>query len=187
MTKYTIEDTTMGRIADSVRDLTFSDDTLTPVQIAETLEHTQLGIPIGVHNHMVGRKWVRPEGWPNLDGWDTSGWSTTSTASNFNGCYNLRKCSYYNLGRTSGGNSSSYSNPGYLGYQLTDFGGLGDIYITHSYRNCPLLTHESLVNILIALPEVTNSPDIQLGSYNLRKLTEDEISIATNKGWDVVA
>lgn len=123
----------------------------------------------------------------NLDGWDTSGWSPSSTAGNFNSCFNLRKCSYYNFGRTSGGNSSSYTGPGNAGYHLTDFGGVGDTYITHGYRNCPMLTHESLVNILQALPTVTNAPDIQLGNYNLRKLTAEEIAIGTDKGWDVIA
>lgn len=123
----------------------------------------------------------------NLDGWDTSGWSPTSTASTFNSCFNLRKCSLYNFGRTSGGNSTSYSGPGNAGYHLTDFGGWGDVYLTNSYRNCPFLTHESLVNILTALPTVTNAPDIQLGNYNLRKLTAEEIAIGTDKGWDVIA
>lgn len=123
----------------------------------------------------------------NLDGWDTSGWSPSSTAGNFNSCFNLRKCSYYNFGRTSGGNSSSYTGPGNAGYHLTDFGGVGDTYITHSYRNCPFLTHESLINILQALPTVTNAPDIQLGNYNLRKLSAEEIAIGTEKGWDVIS
>ena len=67
---------------------------------------------------------------------------------------------------------------------------MGDIYVTHSYRNCPFLTHESLIDILTALPDVTDvspSPDIQLGAYNLRKLTDDEKAIGTAKGWDVMA
>ena len=126
----------------------------------------------------------------NLDGWDTSGWSPTSTASNFNSCINLQKCSLYDFGRTSGGSGSSYSGPGTNGYHLTDFSGWGDVYVSHSYRNCPFLTHESLINILVALPDVTNAssrPDIQLGAYNLRKLTDDEKAIGTAKGWDVVS
>lgn len=41
--------------------------------------------------------------------------------------------------------------------------------------------------IKIALPTVTNAPDIQLGAYNLRKLSAEEIAIGTDKGWDVMS
>ena len=46
----------------------------------------------------------------------------------------------------------------------------------------PLLTHESLINILNVIGTVTGKT-LQLGSVNLAKLTAEEKAIATNKGW----
>ena len=48
---------------------------------------------------------------------------------------------------------------------------------------CPLLTHESLINILNVIGTVTTAKTLQLGSANLNKLTAEEKAIATNKGW----
>ena len=47
------------------------------------------------------------------------------------------------------------------------------------------LNVDILVNILNTLPHV-NSEVLNIGSTNLAKLTEDQIAIATNKGWIVV-
>ena len=48
---------------------------------------------------------------------------------------------------------------------------------------CPLLTHESLMNILNVIGTVSTAKTLQLGSVNLNKLTAEEKAIATNKGW----
>ena len=59
-----------------------------------------------------------------------------------------------------------------------------------------LLTHESLINIINNLYDLNLTYDVAnggtlyrqqlvLGSTNLAKLTEEEIAIATNKGWNV--
>lgn len=115
---------------------------------------------------------------------DTSNWSPTSTRYLLESCPALVSvplidfseadtCTYYGL-----------PNSGYL---LRDYGGRKRIKVTHNYRNCVLLTHESLINILEALPEVTNSVSIQLGPTNLLKLTDEDKAIATAKGWSVVS
>ena len=52
----------------------------------------------------------------------------------------------------------------------------------------PQLTHQSLMNVINALPEIpegTASPTMTIGAANVAKLTSDEIAIATNKGWTV--
>ena len=59
------------------------------------------------------------------------------------------------------------------------------------FHQCPLLTHESLINILNALYDYVNgeldgsSKDktLTLGTINLEKLTDAEKAIATQKGW----
>ncbi len=85
---------------------------------------------------------------------------------------------------------------------LETFGGLenlGQAYsITKSanYNNykldlhySPKLTHESLINVINGLYDIAtkgcNAQNLQLGATNIEKLTEEEIAIATEKGWTV--
>ena len=76
---------------------------------------------------------------------------------------------------------------------------LGASYTTSSsvnYSNytlnllpCSKLTHDSLMNIINNLYDIKtkgcNAQNLILGYTNLTKLTEEEIAIATNKGWTV--
>lgn len=85
---------------------------------------------------------------------------------------------------------------------LTILGGfinLGQAYDTSkssNYQNytlslswCSNLTHDSLMNVINNLYDIATKgcqpQRLQLGSTNLAKLTEEEIAIATNKGWTV--
>lgn len=67
---------------------------------------------------------------------------------------------------------------------------------TLTYTQCTELTHESLMNIINGLYDLNLTYDVanggtlytqtlKLGSTNLAKLTEEEIAIATSKGWNV--
>lgn len=67
---------------------------------------------------------------------------------------------------------------------------------TLSLSSSSLLTHESLMNVINNLYDLNLTYDVanggtlysqtlQLGSKNLAKLTEEEIAIATSKGWNV--
>ena len=77
-------------------------------------------------------------------------------------------------------------------YQYTFFRcNVADIYpFTNINANCHLsqiaLSQEVLLRFINNLVEVTTSPTLTLGATNLAKLTEDQIAIATNKGWTVV-
>ena len=55
---------------------------------------------------------------------------------------------------------------------------------------CPLLTHDSLMNIINNLYDIKSkgvkTQTLQLGDTNKAKLTVEEIAIATNKGWNVI-
>lgn len=76
--------------------------------------------------------------------------------------------------------------------------GLVDLEITGELRltgfdvsQSTLLSHESLLNILNILEDKTTDTSgtnwkVTLGSTNLAKLTEEELEIAYQKGWDVV-
>lgn len=85
---------------------------------------------------------------------------------------------------------------------LTTFGGLenlGMAYSTTSSANystyrlaLPIstqLTHTSLMNVINNLYDIAtkgcNTQSLQLGTTNIAKLSEEEIAIATNKGWTV--
>lgn len=85
---------------------------------------------------------------------------------------------------------------------LTTLGGLKDLgkaYSTtqsanYNYYKLDLskstkLTHDSLINVINNLYDIAtkgcNTQQLVLGSTNLAKLTEEEIAIATNKGWTV--
>lgn len=48
------------------------------------------------------------------------------------------------------------------------------------------LTHESLLGLLNTLPVTSNEYSFQIGETNIAKLTEDEVAIATDKGWTLV-
>ena len=85
---------------------------------------------------------------------------------------------------------------------LKNFGGLenlGMAYSTTSGQNsssyslfldsCENLTHDSLMNVINNLYDIATkgckAQRLVLGTKNLAKLTEEEIAIATNKGWNV--
>ena len=82
---------------------------------------------------------------------------------------------------------------------LGGFKDLGKAYLTTAQENysrytltlynCVNLTHDSLMNVINNLYDIKskgcNNQSLALGSTNLAKLTEEEIAIATNKGWNV--
>lgn len=91
----------------------------------------------------------------------------------FRGCTNLKNLTF-GTGLGTGLSSSSTSNC--FNIDLTP---------------CTLLTHDSLVDFLTKLADVSDKgapvavTTVRLGSTNLAKLTAEEIAIATNKGWTV--
>lgn len=86
--------------------------------------------------------------------------------------------------------------------RLESFGGLKDYgkaflptdgknstSFTLSFNSSNSLTHDSLMNVINNLYDIASAgvpqQTLQLGYRNLGKLTEEEIAIATNKGWQV--
>ena len=51
----------------------------------------------------------------------------------------------------------------------------------------PNLSKESLLSVINCLCTTTGTLELKLGSKNLSKLSADEIKIATDKGWSVIA
>lgn len=72
---------------------------------------------------------------------------------------------------------------------LTDLGGFAGLHAGIDLSVCPL-THDSIMNVINNAADVNNVPGfdggsirLKLGSTNLAKITDEEKSIATNKGW----
>lgn len=66
---------------------------------------------------------------------------------------------------------------------LTDLGGFAGLHAGIDLSHCPL-THDSIMNVINNAADVTEYPaTLKLGSTNLAKITEEEIAVATNKGW----
>ena len=64
---------------------------------------------------------------------------------------------------------------------LTTVGEMTNLKVDVDFSMSPLLTVESLINIINGL--ATSSATLTLGSTNLAKLTDEQKAIATNKGW----
>lgn len=98
----------------------------------------------------------------------------------FNGCNSLTSLPYMNL------SSVTNASNAWIGCEnLTTLGGFGAIKATIDLQFCPNLTVESLMNVINQAGTVTGKT-MALGSTNLAKLTDEQKSVATSKGWTLV-
>lgn len=68
--------------------------------------------------------------------------------------------------------------------QLTTIGGFRGLKTSLDISSSPLLTHDSLLNVINEAADVTANPKtLTFGATNLAKLTDEEKAIATSKGW----
>lgn len=115
----------------------------------------------------------------------------------FEQCYNLQEIPQLNVP-----NIVIISRAFHFVSKLEDFGGLlnlGQAYLTSrsaNYSNYTLnlsystkLTHDSLMNVINGLYDIATkgvkTQQLVLGSTNLAKLTAEEISLGTSKGWSI--
>lgn len=67
---------------------------------------------------------------------------------------------------------------------LTNLGGFVGLKVSLDLSHCSKLTHDSLLNVINKVSDVTASPKtLTLGANNIAKLTDAEKAIATSKGW----
>lgn len=97
----------------------------------------------------------------------------------FNYLYNLKKISGidYSLFTSTVSFASSKN--------LAEIENISNIGMALNLNGCNQLSHDSLINVLNALVDLTgtDSKTLTLGTTNLNKLSEDEKAIATNKNW----
>ena len=133
---------------------------------------------------------------------DTS--SVTSMPSMFSGCSSLTTIPQLDASKVNDINSTMFLNC----TKLADFGGLKDLgkaytntiknyaYYRLNLSSCTSLTHDNLINVINNLYDLNLTYDVAnggtlytqslvLGSTNKAKLTNEEIAIATSKGWTV--
>lgn len=82
-------------------------------------------------------------------------------------------------------NGTKFSDMFTWAEKLENFGGLKNAKYSFSLSNSKKLTHDSLINVLNGLYDLTgsNQQTLTLGTTNLDKLTDQEKAIATNKNW----
>lgn len=75
----------------------------------------------------------------------------------------------------------------FTGHNLTKIENIKNIATIFNVSSHHLLTHDSLMNIINALVDLTGqtSKTLNIGAVNIAKLTSEEIAIATNKNWSV--
>ena len=67
---------------------------------------------------------------------------------------------------------------------ITDLGGFMGLKCNLDLSPCRAITHDSIMNVINKAADVSSNPQtLKLGSTNLAKITDEEKSIATNKGW----
>ena len=133
---------------------------------------------------------------------DTS--SVTDMYAMFNGCSSLTTIPQLDASKVNDINSTMFLNC----TKLADFGGLKDLgkaytntiknyaYYRLNLSSCTSLTHDNLINVINNLYDLNLTYDVAnggtlytqslvLGSTNKAKLTNEEIAIATSKGWTV--
>ena len=105
--------------------------------------------------------------------------SVTNMNQMFNGCSSLTSIPQLDASNVTDMNRM-FSNCS----SLTTLDGLTNLKVDLNLSPCPLLTHDSLMNVINEAANVTvGSKILTLGETNLNKLTDEEKAIATNKGW----
>ena len=100
----------------------------------------------------------------------------------FSGCGNLTEISKLDLSEITQNDEAWGIVAGCK--SLTTLGGFTGLKVSLDLSSSPLLTHDSLLNVINEAADVTASPQtLTLGATNLAKLTDEEKAIATSKGW----
>lgn len=103
---------------------------------------------------------------------------TTSFTHGFRECYNLKEITRLDLS-SSTNLGSCFNNC----TRLTKIGWEGLIKANLVISACPL-DHDSLMSIINCL-DPNNPSTLTIGANNIAKLTSEELTIATSKGWTV--
>jgi hypothetical protein len=112
----------------------------------------------------------------------------TKSASNINylfgGCDKLHTVSEINASNVTS-NISQYSSPFYTCYALRNFEGFKGLKVNMYISDCRILSYESLMNVINKLADGVSGKTLYLNQDCVNMLSDDDIAIATNKGWSI--
>ncbi len=113
--------------------------------------------------------------------------NATTVDSMFSMCYKLNNLPLLDF-------TNVTNAPNFLGYDwdtnmaITNLAGFNNLKINFNVSNCINLTAESLTNIINEAADLTTGGwtcTLTFGTTNIEKLTEDQIAVATAKGWTI--
>ena len=113
---------------------------------------------------------------------DTS--SATRIDSMFNSCSKLQTVSELDCSKLTSDNSS-YSSPFNNCYLLRYFGGFKGLKVNMYLDKCYSLSYESLMNVINKLADGVSGKTLYLFQDLVNQLSDDDIAIATSKGWSI--
>lgn len=124
--------------------------------------------------------------------------NVTNMSNMFSYCFNLKK-----VGELNGESVTNITNIFNECVNLETFGGIKDLgkaysttspadtsFYTLTLTRTSVITHDSLMNVINGLYDIAtkgcNQQTLNIGPTNKAKLSDEEIAIATNKGWRVI-
>lgn len=113
---------------------------------------------------------------------DTS--SATSISSLFLYCSKLHTVSELDASKVTS-NLSSYNTPFYNCENLRNFDGFKGLKVTMYLDRCYSLSYESLMNVINKLADGVSGKTLYLHQDCVNMLSDEDIAIATNKGWSI--
>ena len=110
----------------------------------------------------------------------------TNMSSMFNYCYNLKTVNLSGWTLTAMTGTATAPGP-FFGncWNLTNILGITIPPLATSLGNCRSLTHEAVMTVINALPQLPSGTKktLNIVTDNINRLTADEKAIATGKGW----
>ena len=112
----------------------------------------------------------------------------TSSATNinglFSGCSKLQAASELDCSKITS-NFYSYNPPFNNCYLLRNFDGFKGLKVNMYLDKCYSLSYESLMNVINKLADGVSGKTLYLSQDCVNMLSDDDIAIATNKGWSI--
>lgn len=109
----------------------------------------------------------------------------TNISSIFGGCSALKDLCELDATNHKPSYVSEYNSPVYNCHKLRNFGGLKGISTDFYVRSSKLLSYESLVNIINGLADGVSGKTVYFDQNCVNMLSDEDIAIATSKGWSI--
>lgn len=109
----------------------------------------------------------------------------TDYSSTFYGCSSLKKLPEFNAINWNPSYVSAYNSPLNQCYSLRDFGGFLNLHTTFYANSANSLSYESIMNIINKLADGVSGQTLYLTQDCVNMLSDEDIAIATNKGWTI--